>query len=166
MPAQLLPGLCALLLLCLPLGAAQERGACAATSASCAPLITWRDIAGPGPAHGPLAGAKGEQELAFAASGEAHGAGVYVSIVCVGRNDDYGGSRFLDRVQLFADNLLAFACEAFAGGSAQLELVLVDYNSPFEAVPLADALLWPPGCAEVVVRVVTVRVMGMRITGV
>jgi hypothetical protein len=45
---------------------------------------------------------------------------------------------------------VALACEAFAGGgSAQLELVLVDYNSPPNEALLADALLWPPGCEEV-----------------
>jgi len=158
MPARFGPVLCALLLVCLPRGAAQGREACAATSDACAPLITWRDIAGPGTARGPkpwAEAAQGALDRASAASG-AHGAGIYVSIVCAGRNDNYGGSRFVDRVQLFADNLLAFACEAFAGGSAQLELVLVDYNSPRGTVSLADALHWPPGCAEAVVRVVTV----------
>lgn len=39
---------------------------------------------------------------------------VYVSIVAAGRNDQYGG-RFVERVQLFIDSVVAFACAAFAG---------------------------------------------------
>lgn len=43
----------------------------------------------------------------------------YVSIVAAGRNDQYGG-KFVERVQLFIDSVVAFACAAFAGYFVQL----------------------------------------------
>ena len=53
----------------------------------------------------------GAQDRAFG-EGETHAAGIYISIVAAGRNDNYGGSKFADRVQLFANTLVPFACQA------------------------------------------------------
>lgn len=83
--------------------------------------------------------------------------GIYVSVVAAGRNDDYGGSSFLDRVQPFVSTTIAFACAAFAGGTDPIfELVLVDYNTVRGVPTLGEAILWPFGCTEVAVRMASV----------
>ena len=115
--------------------------------------ILWRDIF---LEDLPPTDHQGEQGSAGAGKMRSEG-GIFVSIVASGRNDNYGGSSFVDRVQPFVSTSIAFACAAFAGGTGpQLELVLVDYNTVQGVPALGDAILWPFGCNEVAVRIVSV----------
>ena len=62
---------------------------------------------------------------------------VYLSIVCVSRNDDHGGS-LLQRMQLFLDSL----AKQFSDSGVVAELVLVEWNPPSHATKLTEALDW------------------------
>jgi len=116
--------------------------------------IFWRDFALedlPSPHAGPVPGA------APGMAGKKGDGGIYVSVVASGRNDNYGGSTFVDRVQPFVSTAIAFACAAFAGRAVpKFELVLVDYNTVQGVPALGDAIRWPFGCREVAVRVASV----------
>lgn len=134
----------ALLLLCLQLHIAL-RGEAAGEQSQ----IYWRDI--------DLEEAEGGKHRAARHDEMKSEGAIYVSVVAAGRNDDYGGSSFLDRMQPFVSTTIAFACAAFAGGTGpNFELVLVDYNTVRGVPTLADAMQWPFGCKEVAVRMASV----------
>jgi hypothetical protein len=107
---------------------------CAEDLGNCAPVITWHDIE-----------MASSQSRTPQTSHNQH-ASIYVSVVAAGRNDDYGGGRFIHRAQLFVSTTIAFACKAFTGRRPEFELVLVDYNPPANVPALSDALHWPSGC--------------------
>ena len=62
----------------------------------------------------------------------------YLSFVVGGRNDDYGGN-FLARMQNFVQGVATLA----ADHGLPTELVVVDWNPPEGAAPLAEAIEWP-----------------------
>ena len=65
---------------------------------------------------------------------------VYLSIVIVGRNDRWGHSRFIDKIQLFINFTTSLACEV---GRASAELVVVEWNPPENEPRITQALSWP-----------------------
>lgn len=67
-------------------------------------------------------------------------ADVYLSIVVVGRNDDWGGVRFVHKLQLFINFTTVLACEV---SKVSAELVLVDWNPPENEHTLIKLLSWP-----------------------
>ena len=74
-----------------------------------------------------------------------------VSIVAGSRNDAHGGDP-RRRTELFVHTLAAFAKRT----SARLELVLVEWNTPPDRGPLAEALAWPDDPGPLAIRVITV----------
>lgn len=62
----------------------------------------------------------------------------YISIVAVGRNDNYGGN-FVSRLNFFTANAIELAESA----RLPLELILIDWNPPEKAAPLSEALRVP-----------------------
>jgi hypothetical protein len=64
----------------------------------------------------------------------------YLSIVVVGRNDAWGGTRFIDKLQLFIDFTSAVACDV---SNVSTELVLVDWNPPENEKSMSQLLIWP-----------------------
>jgi hypothetical protein len=64
----------------------------------------------------------------------------HLSIVVVGRNDRWGGHRFVDRLQLFINFTTMLACEV---GSERAELVVVEWNPLPTEARLTDVLVWP-----------------------
>src|SRR5579864_5925401 len=76
---------------------------------------------------------------------------VALSVVATSRNDGHGG-HLNERMQWFIDGL-AFQADAFG---AEVELVLVEWNPPTSAEPLADALRWPTAGSKLTAFVVTV----------
>ena len=74
-----------------------------------------------------------------------------VSFVVTARNDNYGGN-FLHRMQVFVNALLA----QWRQHHLQAELVIVEWNPPENAKPLAEALVWPDALLPGTVRIVQV----------
>ena len=74
-----------------------------------------------------------------------------LSFVMTARNDDYGGN-LLHRMQTSIDSILYHGERHGLDG----ELVLVEWNPPPNATPLADALDWPDELRSMSARVVTV----------
>jgi hypothetical protein len=75
----------------------------------------------------------------------------YLSIVVVTRNDDHG----LDlaaRTQCFIDTLV----EGAARHGVAMELVVVEWNPPPDAAPLAEAFRWPRASRWLDTRIITV----------
>lgn len=62
----------------------------------------------------------------------------HLSIVVVGRNDNYGGN-FLHQFQLFINNQVAL-WERFG---LNAELIIVEWNPPADKLKFKDALQWP-----------------------
>jgi len=62
----------------------------------------------------------------------------YLSVVAAARNDNHGG-RLLARMRHFVEVLLD-QCERY---ELDAELVLIEWNPPAEAAPLARAIAWP-----------------------
>ncbi len=129
-------------------------GRCQAAADGGDAQIFWRDLALeelPFPHVGAVPGAAPKM------AAESDDGSIYVSVVASGRNDNYGGRSFVDRVQPFVSTTIAFACAAFAGSALpKFELVLVDYNTVQGVPALGDAIRWPFGCREVAVRVASV----------
>ena len=71
-----------------------------------------------------------------------------VSFVVTARNDNYGGN-FLHRMQVFVNALLA----QWRQHHLQAELVIVEWNPPENAKPLAEALVWPDALLPGTVRI-------------
>jgi hypothetical protein len=65
---------------------------------------------------------------------------LHLSIVIVGRNDQWGGHRFVDRLQLFINFTTTLACDV---GSERAELVLVEWNPLATEARLTELLVWP-----------------------
>jgi hypothetical protein len=74
-----------------------------------------------------------------------------VSIIAGSRNDEHGGNP-RRRTELFIHTLAAFAKRT----GAPLELVLVEWNTPPDRGPLAEALTWPDDPGPLAIRVITV----------
>jgi hypothetical protein len=75
----------------------------------------------------------------------------HLSVVMVGRNDDYGGN-LLHRLQSSLDAFVTL----FERHELNAEIVLVDWNPPDEEELLADALRIPEGRSTTTVRHLTV----------
>ncbi|MFC2010266.1 hypothetical protein ACFLVU_01810 [Chloroflexota bacterium] len=75
----------------------------------------------------------------------------YISIIVVGRNDNYGGD-FLLRAQAFI-NVLMTLCERHR---LSVELIIVEWNPPIDNPRLADALKWQKNSAYCQVRIIEV----------
>lgn len=75
----------------------------------------------------------------------------YLSIVVAARNDNYGGN-FLQRMQLFVDNLLFQAERCALSG----ELVVVEWNPPVDRARLSQVLRWHQSHQTMTVRIIEV----------
>ncbi len=62
----------------------------------------------------------------------------YISFVIVARNDNYGGD-FLERINHFVENIIVLS-ERY---KLPAELVIVEWNPPFDRPSLEDAISWP-----------------------
>ena len=63
----------------------------------------------------------------------------YLSIVVVGRNDEWGGGNFAERLQLFINYTVFTSCSV----QLRVEIVVVEYNPPKDRPRLEDAWGWP-----------------------
>lgn len=73
-----------------------------------------------------------------------------VSLVAVGRNDDYGGD-FKARLQIFT----YWSVHQLTKNKIQSELIFVNYN-PVDGKPIEDFIQWPTSNEWVTVRIITV----------
>jgi hypothetical protein len=74
-----------------------------------------------------------------------------LSVVATSRNDGHGG-HLVERMQWFVDGLDFHARTS----GARVELIMVEWNPPAGAPPLADVLRWPLDGGHLTARVVTV----------
>lgn len=75
----------------------------------------------------------------------------YLSVIMVGRNDDYGGE-FLQRMQNSITVLLSL-CEKYALAT---ELLIVEWNPPAGKIQLGDALQFPKNLRHCGIRIIQV----------
>jgi hypothetical protein len=74
-----------------------------------------------------------------------------LTVVATSRNDGHGGD-LIERMQWFVDGLDFRAEEA----GTTVELIMVEWNPPRKAPPLAEVLRWPSADSNLTVRIVTV----------
>src|SRR4051794_15943339 len=75
----------------------------------------------------------------------------YLSVVVTARNDDHGGNP-LYRFQCFIDSLAA-QCVHY---KLRCELIIVEWNPPFDRPRLRDALSWPESAGWCDIRIIEV----------
>src|SRR5262245_59663891 len=75
----------------------------------------------------------------------------HLSVIAVSRNDEHGGD-MRGRMQHFVNGFIA-QCRKH---DLDAELLLVEWNPPYDRPPLEDALEWPAEFGPASVRVVTV----------
>ena len=74
-----------------------------------------------------------------------------LSIVATSRNDDHGGN-LLQRMQLFVNGIISQSRLY----NLKIELILVDWNPPYDKPKLAQALVWPKDAKSCCVRIIEV----------
>lgn len=74
----------------------------------------------------------------------------HISIVAVGRNDNYGGD-FRDRLQAF----VSWTCTKLNDFEVSSEIIFVNYN-PVDTAPIEEFIDWPSSSKLVEVKIITV----------
>lgn len=75
----------------------------------------------------------------------------YISIVIVGRNDNYGGD-FKKRLQTFVTH----NHQALTQSGIAAEIIFVNYNPLLSQVPIEKFIQWPSSTSTVPIRIITV----------